>query len=154
MRRIITLSALAILLAGCQSTVSKVEEDDASPLAAAKPVSAEQQVAHELTKTSDATFAEDVLNAKGPVFVDFNTSWCVPCKQMEPTLQELSTEYEGKMKFLSIDAEKNPVAAQKFTVEQYPTFLIFMNGKMEKRILGAQTKLQMDSLITEAGVIK
>jgi thioredoxin 1 len=72
---------------------------------------------------------------------------------MEPTLMELATEYKGKMKFVSIDAEKNPIAAQKFSVSQFPTFLIFMNGKVEQRILGAKTKLQMDSLIAEARVI-
>ena len=153
MRRFLTLTALTILLTGCQSSTSKVDDDDSSPLAAAKPVSAEQQVTHELPTTSDATFAQDVLNAKGPVFVDFNTSWCVPCKQMEPTLEELSTEYKGKMKFVAIDAEKNPIAAERFSVSQYPQFLIFMNGKIEQRILGAKTKLQMDDLITQARVV-
>jgi thioredoxin 1 len=153
MRRFLTLTALALLLNSCQSKTTKIDDDDSSPLAAANPVSADQQVAQELPTSSDASFAQDVLNAKVPVFVDFNTSWCVPCKLMEPTLMELATEYKGKMKFVSIDAEKNPIAAQKFSVSQFPTFLIFMNGKVEQRILGAKTKLQMDSLIAEARVI-
>jgi thioredoxin 1 len=152
MHRVLTLSAIVILLTGCQSTATKVDEEDSAPLAAAKPVSASGFT--EITKTSDASFAQDVLNAKSPVLVDFNTSWCVPCKQMEPTLEELAAEYKGKMKFYSIDAEKNPIAAQKFSITAYPTFLIFVNGKSESQIVGAKTKLQMESLITEARVFQ
>jgi thioredoxin 1 len=142
MHRVLTLSAIVILLTGCQSTATKVDDEDSSPLAAAKPVTASGFT--EITKTSDASFAQDVLNAKSPVLVDFNTSWCVPSKQMD----------KGKMKFYSIDAEKNPIAAQKFSITAYPTFLIFMNGKSESQIVGAKTKLQMEGLITEARVFQ
>lgn len=150
MQRILTMAAVIVILSGCQKTSTK-DDDDSAALAPAKPVA--QAKTEDLTKTSDSAFAQDVLNSKEPVLVDFNTSWCGPCKMMEPILSELATEYKGKLKFVSIDAEKNPIAAQKYSVTGYPTFLIFRNGKMEKQIIGAKSKLQMQSLISEARVL-
>ena len=151
MLRTITAVSIALLLCGCSGSAYKGDDDENGPLKPAVPVAQAQAI--ELAQTSDASFAQDVLNSKEPVFVDFNTSWCVPCKQMAPMLGELSSAYAGKLKFVSIDAEKNPVAAQKFSVTAYPTFLIFANGKVESKVIGAKTRTELESLITAAHVI-
>jgi thioredoxin 1 len=91
-------------------------------------------------ETSDATFQTDVLNSREPVFVDFNATWCGPCKLMAPIVAELAGEYQGKAKFYSMDVDKSPSTAAKYNVNAIPTFIIFKGGKRGESFTGVVPK--------------
>ena len=77
---------------------------------------------------TDATFTQDVLNAKGPVLVDFWAEWCPPCKAMDPILDDLSAELAGKVKIVKLDVETNPSTVVAYNVRAMPTLIVFKDG--------------------------
>lgn len=94
-------------------------------------------MAHTFT---DANFAEDVLNSDIPVLVDFWAVWCGPCQMMTPIIEELATEYEGKMKIGKLDVDANPDTAQKYGIMSIPSLKIFKNGEIIEEMTGALAK--------------
>jgi len=107
--------------------------------------------AHEkLSETTDASFAKDVIGNSNPVLVDFYTTWCVPCKILEPTIEKLSKDYAGKVSFYRMDAEKNPETAAKFEVTAFPAIKIFKGGKVVQKCIGVQKEKQLRSMLDKA----
>ena len=108
---------------------------------------------HPLTVT-DASFRAEVVDADVPVLVDFWASWCAPCKMIAPLVEELATEYEGKVKVAKVDIDANPVSPGQFGVMSIPTLLLFRNGEAVKRIVGYQPKqrlkAELDTLLEGA----
>ena len=100
-----------------------------------------------LSHVTDTSFESDVLKAAGPVLVDFWAQWCGPCKMIAPVLEELAEEYEGKLKICKIDVDANPVTAPKYNVKGIPTLIIFKNGEVEARKVGAMSKSQLAAFI-------
>ena len=92
---------------------------------------------------TDAQFKAEVLDSTTPVLVDFWATWCAPCIAMEPTLDELATTHEGKLKVVKINIEQNQVSAQSFGVRSLPNFLIFQGGKVVGQIAGAVSKQKL-----------
>jgi thioredoxin len=88
---------------------------------------------------TDQNFKTEVLESKIPVLVDFWAEWCHPCKIVEPIVDELATEYEGKLKVGSVDVDANQVAGN-YGIMSIPTLLIFQNGQVVKSMVGAQSK--------------
>ena len=80
---------------------------------------------------TDQTFEEEVLKSDIPVLVDFWAEWCGPCKMIAPILEELSTEYEGKIKIAKVDVDSNAEKAGQYGVRGIPTLLIFKDGVKE-----------------------
>ncbi len=78
---------------------------------------------------SDADFGSEVLQAKGPVLVDFWADWCPPCKAMDPILDELSVALEGKVKIVKLDVETNPSTVVTYNVRAMPTLMVFKDGE-------------------------
>ena len=107
-------------------------------------------MAHPLIVT-DATFKEEVLDARIPVLVDFWATWCSPCKMIAPIVEELAGEYEGRVKVAKFDVDANPVIPGEFGVMSIPTLLLFRGGKAERRMVGyrpkASLKSELDALL-------
>lgn len=92
----------------------------------------------DLTLT-DQNFEEEVLKSEQPVLVDFWAEWCHPCKIVGPIIEELATEYSGKLKVGKVDVDVNQVA-NNYGIMSIPSILIFKNGKVLKTLVGAQSK--------------
>jgi thioredoxin 1 len=89
---------------------------------------------------TDANFDQEVLKSNQPVLVDFWAPWCGPCKMIAPIVAEISAEYEGKLKVGKLNTDDNQGTAARYGVMSIPTVMIFKNGQMVARIVGAQPK--------------
>ncbi|RJT26138.1 thioredoxin TrxA [Chakrabartia godavariana] len=89
---------------------------------------------------TDASFATDVLEADGPVLVDFWAEWCGPCKMIGPSLEEISDELAGKVTIAKINIDENPDAPGKYGVRGIPTMILFKNGAPAATKVGAAPK--------------
>ena len=96
---------------------------------------------------SDATFESEVLNATGPVLVDFWATWCGPCKAIAPVLDEMAQEQDGKLKIVKLDVDQNGQTAMKFGVQAIPTLILFKDGQPVERVMGAMPKRELMSRI-------
>ena len=83
-----------------------------------------------------ASFAAEVLSAPGLVITDFWAEWSMPCKRIAPILEELATQYAGKVKVVKLDVENNPITPEKYNITSIPTLLVFKDGKLADTIVG------------------
>src|SRR5713101_3744480 len=86
---------------------------------------------------NDGEFDTEVLKSNIPVLVDFYADWCGPCHAIEPTIEALSNEFEGKVKFVKVDVDTNQEVASRYEIMSIPTIMLFENGKVEDSIVGA-----------------
>lgn len=84
----------------------------------------------------DGTFDAEVLKSDLPVLVDFWAVWCGPCKAIAPTVDELATQYKGKLKVAKLDIDNNQAVPQRFGIRSIPTLLIFKGGRVVDTVLG------------------
>jgi thioredoxin 1 len=101
-------------------------------------------------KVSDASFESDVLKATGPVVVDFWAEWCGPCRMIAPALEEIAGSLGSKVKILKLNVDENPATAAKYGIMSIPTLMIFKNGEMASRQVGAAPKQKLEQWITAA----
>jgi thioredoxin 1 len=99
-------------------------------------------------KTTDATFEQDVLKASEPVVVDFWAEWCGPCKMIAPALEEISKTLSGKVKIVKLNVDENPGVAAKYGIMSIPTLMMFKNGELASRQVGAAPKQKLEQWIT------
>ncbi len=88
---------------------------------------------------TDSNF-EEIINSEKPVLVDFWAEWCGPCKMIGPVVEELAGDYEGKAVVGKVDVDANPVVSAKFGIRSIPTLLVFKNGEIVDKQVGAVPK--------------
>jgi len=99
-------------------------------------------------KTSDASFESDVLKSAEPVVVDFWAEWCGPCRMIAPALEEISGQVGDKVKIVKLNVDENPNTAAKYGIMSIPTLLMFKNGEISSRQVGAQPKQKLHQWIS------
>lgn len=98
---------------------------------------------------NDQNFETEVLNSNLPMLVDFWAPWCAPCRIVEPIVEELAKEYEGKLKVGKLNVDENNKTASKYNIMSIPTLLIFKKGELAKTMIGAQNKERFKQQIDE-----
>jgi thioredoxin 1 len=101
-------------------------------------------------KVSDTTFESEVLKATSPVVVDFWAEWCGPCRMIAPALEEIAGSLDGKVKIVKLNVDENPKTAAKYGIQSIPTLMIFKDGQMASRQIGALPKQKLEDWIKAA----
>ena len=106
-------------------------------------------MSEKIVHVSDATFDAEVLNSDIPVLVDFWAEWCGPCKMIAPVLDEIASEYDGRLKVCKVDVDAKPEIPPKFGIRGIPTLIVFKGGNAEATKVGALSKTQLTQFIQE-----
>lgn len=104
------------------------------------------ETSHAVRQITDADF-DTLISAGKPVFIDFWAPWCGPCRIIGPLVEELAPSYNGKAEITKMNVDENPMVAQKFGVTSIPTLMMFKNGKLVDRAVGAMPKNALQAFI-------
>jgi len=102
---------------------------------------------HDTLTFTDASFDKDVLNSEVPVLVDFWAEWCGPCRMMGPTVDQVASEYAGKVKVGKLDVDANQQTSMRYGIRGIPTVLLFKGGKVVEQKVGAIGKPEFQKML-------
>ena len=103
-----------------------------------------------IVHVTDESFESEVLNSEIPVLVVYWAEWCGPCKMIAPVLEEIASNFEGKIKVCKIDVDANKEAAAKYNVRGIPTLMVFKGGDAQATKVGALSKTQLEEFVNGA----
>ena len=98
---------------------------------------------------TDKNFEEEVLKSPVPVVIDFWAAWCVPCKMIAPTLEELAVEFAGKVKIGKLNVDENRGTATNYGIRGIPSLLLFKDGEVKEQMVGVHSKQEISNLISK-----
>ncbi len=93
---------------------------------------------------TDNTFQAEILNHSGPILLDCWAPWCGPCKMVAPILEQLASDYAGRVKIAKLNVDENPATASKYAIQSIPTMLFFNNGTQVDKVVGALPKNEIE----------
>ena len=99
---------------------------------------------------TDANFEQEVLSADVPVLVDFWAEWCMPCKMLAPTIDELAADFDGRVKIGKVDTDASRETSLKFGISAIPTLILFKSGEVIKKFVGLQQKADLATALEAA----
>ena len=102
-----------------------------------------------VTAVTDANFEDEVEKAEGLTIVDFWATWCGPCRMVAPILDQLATDYQGKVKITKLDVDANIKTGSRFNVRSIPTMLFFKGGKVVDQIIGAVPRTHIEQKLQQ-----
>lgn len=100
-----------------------------------------------IAEVTDASFESEVLKSDIPVLVDFWAPWCGPCRALAPVVEEIATDYTGKLKVFKINTDENPKTAQSYRISGIPSLIVFKNGQPVEQVVGAVPKGTISSAV-------
>jgi thioredoxin 1 len=98
---------------------------------------------------TDATFADEVLNSKDTIMVDFWAEWCGPCRAVSPILDQIASEHADKIKIVKLNVDDNPQMAMKYQITSIPAMKVFRGGEVVKTVIGAKPKPAIEADLAE-----
>jgi thioredoxin 1 len=101
-----------------------------------------------VTEVNDADFEKQVLQSDTPVLVDFWAAWCGPCRALAPVVDQVASEYQGKLKVMKMDVDKNNATPGRYGIRGIPALLIFKGGKVAEQIVGFVPKEHIDQTLS------
>ena len=101
----------------------------------------------QILQLTDDSFEDDVIKSSSPVLVDYWAEWCGPCKMIAPILEEIASEYGGKIKVAKLNIDDNPQTPPKYGIRGIPTLMLFKDGNVEATKVGALSKSQLTAFI-------
>jgi thioredoxin 1 len=102
-----------------------------------------------LTVITNLNFEQEVINSTVPVLVDFWASWCGPCRAVAPIMEELSVEYDGKVKIGKVNVDEQGELSSRYRIMSIPTIMLFKNGQMAEKIIGARSKAEFTGILNK-----
>lgn len=99
---------------------------------------------------NDGNFDAEVIQSDQPVLVDFWAEWCMPCRMLAPTIDQVAEEFDGKVKVGKVDTDANREISVKFGISAIPTVILFKGGEIQKKFVGLTNKDDLASALTEA----
>jgi thioredoxin 1 len=112
----------------------------------------QKKIMNEPININAASFEKAVIGSPVPVLVDFWAEWCGPCRMIAPALEEIAGALGEKVKIVKLNVDENPATASKYGIMSIPTLMIFKNGEMAARQIGAAPKQKLEQWITAASV--
>jgi thioredoxin 1 len=99
---------------------------------------------------NDLNFEEEVMQSDVPVLIDFSATWCQPCRAIAPLVDQLATEYDGRVKVGTIDIDESPGVAQKYSIRGVPTLIVVKGGEVVAQQVGAIPKVKIAAMMDSA----
>jgi thioredoxin 2 len=138
--------SIVVRCAGCgaKNRIPK-ERLDEGPLCGKcrKPLNVGRSPAIPVVVT-DQTFSREILSFSGPVLVDCWAPWCGPCRMVAPVLEQLASEYAGRVKIAKLNVDENPATASQYGIQSIPTMLLFRGGNLVNSLVGALPKQEIE----------